>query len=91
MCPTIMVSTMPIDIQPSSARMSGRARVRTGRICWRIDMAGCTPPLCLVLKYWYQTVYFGIVVQSIDFRYFTAKYSIVNKIAPVVGRGFFDL
>ena len=38
MWPTMMVSTMPIDIQPSSARMSGRASVSTGRIWLRIDM-----------------------------------------------------
>src|ERR1700678_523788 len=38
MCPTMMVSTMPMVIQPSSARMSGMARVRTGRIWLRMDI-----------------------------------------------------
>src|SRR5215469_13947288 len=38
MCPTMMVSTMPIDIQPTSARMRGTASVSTGRIWARMDI-----------------------------------------------------
>ncbi len=34
---TMMVSTMPIAIQPISARMTGAASVRSGRISPRID------------------------------------------------------
>src|SRR5271155_2460925 len=48
MCPTMTVSTIPMAIQPTSARMRGRASVSMGRICWRMDMACCCPPSGLV-------------------------------------------
>ncbi len=36
-CPTMMVSTMPMTIQPISARTSGRARCSMGGISRRMD------------------------------------------------------
>src|SRR5258706_8983894 len=52
MCPTMMVSTMPMDIQSISARMSGRASVSMGRIwvgmdiCFRAFWCGGLPQGC---------------------------------------------